>query len=215
MTIFNAQDPQQPLSPKERTQALDLSQFVVNEHCYQANRLIPDTVESLAPLKAACEVIKKAYYKAHEIEIETAARLGADPRDLRDLAPDVPVRTRIAACKRVMEFFENQVDGHSGLFLDFGAYARHVDRVFEDELRTVVERKPGRQPFPVRPSLQVVTHNLALIVARQAVESSNREQREGCLKIIDSLAESTQGVLPDVSDTIKRLGAELRGNPVR
>jgi len=83
MTIFNAQDPNQPQSREERGATLDLSQFVLNDRSYQANRLIPETVESLEPLKGLCSAVKQAYLKAHEIEIETAARLGADPADLR------------------------------------------------------------------------------------------------------------------------------------
>ncbi len=215
MTIFNAQDPNQPQSREDRGSTLDLSQFALNDRSYQANRLIPDSVESLEPLRVLCNAVKQLYYKAHEIEIETAARLGADPADLRSLAPDVPMQTRNAACQRVMEFFEHQVEGHTGLFLDFGGYARYLDSFFEGELRTVVERNPGRKPFPVGTTPQVVTHNLSLITAEQAVKSENKEQREGCLKIVALLAEETQTIMPEVGEALQRMDEELKGKLAR
>lgn len=215
MTISNHQGPQQPQSPQGRVGVPDLSQFVLNERSYQSNRIIPETVESLAPLRALCDSVKQAYYKAHELEIETAARLGASPADLRDLAPEAPVQTRFAACRRVMDFFENQVEGHTGLFLDFGGYARYVDSFFDGELRTVVERVPGRKLFPVGTTPQVVTHNLALIMAEQAIKSENGEQEAGCLKVVALLAEEMRTTMPEVSEALQRLSAELNGKLAR
>ena len=193
----------------DQSETLNLSQFVLTDRSYEDCRLIPETLESLEPMRALCHELKQAYYKAHEIEIETAARIGASATDLRQLAADVPIRDRFDARGRVMDFLENEVPGHTGLFLDFITYAVALDRFLEGEERTVAERKPGRKPVPVGLTPQVVTHNLCLITAEQAATSSNNEQRAGCLRILNLLSEETRASMPEVSDAIRRMSDEL------
>jgi hypothetical protein len=216
MTIFDRTNVNRTSSEsgrnEDQSKTLNLSQFVLTDRSYQDYRLIPETTESLEPMRALCDELKQAYYKAHEIEVETAARIGASATDLRQLAADVPTRDRFAARRRVMDFLENEVFGHTGLFLDFVAYAVALDRFVEGEERTVAERRPGRKPVPVGLTPQYVTHNLGLITAEQAATSSNKEQRVGCLKILNLLSEETRALMPEVSDAIRRMSDEVNGN---
>mgnify|MGYP006273640113 CR=1 FL=1 len=208
-SIFDRASQGMPPSDQQ-TDLPNLSQFVLTDRSYADCRITPHTLESLTPLREICRQLKAVYYKAHQIQIETAPRLGASPNDLREISPDRTPADRTAAVRRIISFLEEGVSGHTGSFPDFIAYGRSLDLFIEGEVQAVANRKPGRQAVAVGLSPQYLTHNLALIAAEQATISRNPEQRASCLEIIDLLAEETRVIMPEVSQSLQLIRAELK-----